>query len=267
MEDIVAEARALADGGVKEIILVAQDVTKYGTDLYGSSAIVPLVQQLSKIDGIRWIRLLYCYPELVTDALVDEIATNDKVVKYIDIPLQHVDDRILRAMNRRSNSADINALFEKLQQKNIAARTTFICGFPSETAETHKAVVEFLQKFRLKNAGFFAYSREEGTAAYNLPAQVPAATKNKYVKNLYAVQHKVVEDNNLADVGTTQQVLIDELVEQTADGFVYIARNQYMCPEIDGVVYVHSQTALEIGEFYSCRITDALEYDLVGDKI
>lgn len=264
IQSIVDEAKGLVEGGVKEIILVAQDVTKYGTDIYGSSQLVALIQSLSAIEGLCWIRLLYCYPELVTNQLIEEIVNNDKVVNYIDIPLQHVDDAILTKMNRRSRNAEIVALFDKLKAHNIEIRSTFICGFPHETAQTNDAVKDFLIKYKLRNVGFFPYSREEGTAAYNLDKQLRKNQKEKMIKQLYAVQKSISATNNAMEVGKTLKCIVDSFVEKEQQ-YIYSGRCYYMSPDIDGCVFIHSDTELTIGQFVDVVITNSLEYDLIGE--
>jgi len=267
IESLVDQAKQLVAGGVKELILVAQDVTKYGVDLYGEYKLIDLLTNLEQIEGLEWIRLLYCYPELVTDELVQKIAASDKIVSYIDVPLQHVDDKILKKMNRKSNHDQIDVLFDKLTQKGIQIRSTFICGFPYETQQTHDTVVKFLQKHKLRNVGFFAYSKEEGTAAAGFDCQVHHQTKNKMVKNLYNVQHDVILHNNNLDVGKTYKVVVDDFVEENVDGYVYCGRTFFMTPEIDGVVYLHSKNPLQIGQFVEAQVTNALEYDLIAQVI
>lgn len=265
IEQIIEHATQLAQSGVKELILVAQDVTRYGKDLYGSPQIVQLLQKLSQIDGISLIRLLYCYPELVTDSLIDEIVNNNKIAKYLDIPLQHVNDSILRRMNRRSDYNGIVTLFDKLQAKGIAVRSTFICGFPNETQDTIDDVSKFLQKYKLRNVGFFAYSREDGTPSAKFDGQIPQRTKQKYVKQLYSVQHKVVELLNTSDIGKTYRTIIDSLVEQDENYYHYCGRTEFMSPDIDGNIFVISSKPLQIGDMYNVTVTDALEYDLIGE--
>lgn len=265
IESIVDEVKLLVKRGVKEIILVAQDVTKYGTDLYGKSNTVELIKQLSAIQDLQWIRLLYCYPELVTDELIEQIATNPKVVKYLDVPLQHVDDFILKKMNRRCTTQQVYQLFDKLTNKGIDARTTFICGFPYETQQTHQKIVEFLQKYKLRNVGFFAYSKEEGTAAFNMPEQVSKRTKDKMVKNLYNLQYQIIEQHNQDDIGKVYQCIIDALEQKSTDGYTYIGRTQFMSPDIDGVVYIHSKQPLNSGDFVNVCITSYNQYDLIGE--
>lgn len=269
MEKVVEQARQLASQGVKELILVAQDTTKYGYDLYGEPKLVELLQQLSVIDGIEWIRLLYCYPELTDEKLIREIETNPKVVKYIDIPLQHVDDGILKAMNRRSTHEGVCKLFNRLRESNpkIAVRSTFICGFPGETAETVAEVEGFLKEYRLRNVGFFAYSREEGTLAAKMPNQVPQRLKNSYVKKLYKTQYNVLKQIQQEDVGKVYRCIVDEFSHEENGVFVYKCRTEFQAPEIDGIVFVYSREKLDVGSFVNVQITNTLEYDLVGDVV
>ena len=267
IESAVAQARELADGGVRELILVAQDVTRYGKDLYGEPKLVELIQQLSQIKGVRWIRLLYCYPELMSDALIGEIVSNPKVVNYVDIPLQHVNDGMLRKMNRKSNAQSIRTLFDNLSQKEIAVRSTFICGFPGETKDTVEEVDSFLRQYKLRNVGFFAYSREEGTAAAKFDDQVPPRTKQRYVKKLYATQYDVVNALNQSDVGKVYDCIIDEYNGRDGEFYLYTGRTYFMSPEIDGCVYITSQKQLQIGDIYPVKINGALEYDLTGDVV
>lgn len=267
MDKLVEQATELAANGVRELILVAQDVTRYGKDLYGEYKIVELIRKLSQVQGINWIRLLYCYPELVDDRLIDEIVTNHKVVNYIDIPLQHVNDEILRKMNRRSNGKSIRELFDKLSQKGIQTRSTFICGFPYETKQTMQEVEDFLNKYKLRNVGFFAYSREEGTAAYKFDCQVPARTKEIYVNRLYKTQYKVADQLNKSDVGKIYKCIIDEEPEFNDGKYFYVGRTYFMSPEIDGQVYIVSPKKLDVGEFYPVKITGAVDYDLLGEVV
>lgn len=273
MEKLIEQATELAAKGVKELILVAQDVTRYGKDLYGELKIAELIRKLSAVQGIEWIRLLYCYPELMDDKLISEIADNDKVVKYVDIPLQHISDEMLRKMNRRSNAQSIRELFDKLTSKGIQVRSTFICGFPYETRATVQEVEDFLLKYRLRNVGFFAYSREDGTAAAKMDKQVPERTKQAYVKKLYSAQYKVVSELNKKDVGQVYKCVIDDFGEvldsySPREGlYFYKGRTYFMSPEIDGIVIVVSKTPLCLGEFYNVRITDAYDYDLIGEVV
>lgn len=267
MDKVVQQAEQLASQGVKELILVAQDTTRYGKDLYGQPQIVQLVQRLSQIQGIVWIRLLYCYPELLTDQLIEEIATNDKVVKYVDVPLQHVNDDILKRMNRRSSSNGIRALFDKLKQKNIAIRSTFICGFPGETKQTVQEVEDFLHTYPMRNVGFFPYSREEGTASAKFDNQVPTRTKNSYVKRLYDTQYKVADAQNKALVGQALDCIVDEQSDFDGQYYTYVGRAYFMTPEIDGCVFITSAKQLQKGSFVKVKITGVMQYDLTGEVV
>ncbi|MEG2159241.1 MAG: MiaB/RimO family radical SAM methylthiotransferase, partial [Clostridia bacterium] len=269
IEDIVNEAKALVENGVKEIILVAQDVTRYGADLYHEIKLVELLKQLSAISELVWIRLLYCYPEIVTDELLNEISNNAKITKYIDIPLQHIDKDMLRLMNRRSTSESIVALFEKLSNNypQIAVRSTFICGFPGENKETLSEIENFLIRYQLRNVGFFAYSREEGTSADKLPLQVTEHQKQIAVKKMYDIQQKIAFAHNKQEIGKTYKTLIDEQLELDNGSLLYIGRTEYMSPDIDNVVYVSSDIPLQIGNFVDVKITDYNEYDLIGEKV
>lgn len=267
MEDIVTHAKSLADGGVRELILVAQDTTRYGKDLYGEIRLVELLKQLSAIENIYWIRLLYCYPELMDDALIDEIANNDKIVKCVDVPLQHVDDGILRKMNRRSNYANICKLFDKLANNGIAVRSTFICGFPGETKESVELICDFLRKYKLRNVGFFAYSREEGTRSYDFEGHLPKRTKERYVAKCYKVQQKVVQELNSNDVGKVYECIVESLQEVRDGKYFYMGRTYFMAPDIDGNVMIISDRELPLGSFCDVKITNALEYDLIGEAL
>ena len=267
LEQLVREARELAAQGMQELILVAQDTTRYGKDLYGEPRLVQLIRELSAIEQIKWIRLLYCYPELMTDELIAEISTNEKVVNYVDIPLQHVNSAILRKMNRKSDGESIRKLFDKLNAAKIAVRSTFICGFPTETKETITELEAFLRQYKLQNVGFFAYSREEGTAAAKFAEQVPERTKQRYVKQLYKAQHDVAEELNQLTVGETFRCVIDEEDGRDDDFYFYKGRTYFMTPEIDGVVYVASRSPLRVGDFCNVKITGVAEYDLIGEVL
>ena len=264
IEDLVTEAENL--GELTELILVAQDVTRYGEDLYGEKSIVRLIKELSKLENIGSIRLLYAYPDCLTDDLIDEIANNDKVVKYLDIPLQHADDTVLKRMNRKGSGESYLALIAKLREKvkGIAIRSTFIAGFPGETEEQFGNLVKFLEEAKLNNAGFFAYSREEGTPAYKLEGQLSEKTKNERVKKLYAVQKKISAGILKSYVGKT--------IEVTADGIDYdkerfFGRAYFSAPDIDGKVYFTSDYDVNQGEKYNVLIKRSNSYDLFGEVI
>ena len=260
MEQLTKHAEELANRGVKELILVAQDVTKYGIDLYGKKRLVELIQKLSKIEKIKWIRLLYCYPEEIDDDLILEIKNNDKVLKYLDIPLQHVSDKILKAMNRRSSNNKIDSLFTKLKSEipNIVLRTTFILGFPGETEDDVQLVEKFLIKYKLENVGFFAYSREEGTKSYNLDNQVDEHIKLERVERLYQLQYNILQQKNNSLIGSTQNVIVDKSYDDYS-----IARYYGQAPQIDTEIFIDKK--LSEGEFYTVKITDSIDYDLKGE--
>ena len=260
MEDLVKEAEGLGD--IAELILVAQDITRYGEDLYGKPCLCELIRKLSALGNIGSIRLLYCYPDVIGDELIEEIASNDKVIKYIDIPLQHADDSVLKRMNRKGTRAEYLALIGKLREKipGIAIRSTFIAGFPGETEENFRNLVSFLKEAKLSNAGFFAYSREEGTPAYKLPDQVYEKTKNARVKELYKVQKIISGEINRSYVGKTLKVLADGI---DYDKNKFTGRAYFSAPDIDGKVYFDGDN-VEQGKHYNVKIVRANAYDLYG---
>lgn len=262
IESLYDEALDLANKGVKELILVAQDVTKYGLDLYGKRAIVDLIRKLSTIEKIEAIRLLYCYPEEMTDELIQEIATNPKVIKYLDIPLQHISNPILKAMNRKSTKQSIYELFEKLQTKipNIVLRTTFILGFPNETKEDIEEIKLFLEKFRLQNVGFFKYSREEGTRAYTFDGQIDEEVKQERLDYLSQVQYEIQSKLHADLIGKE----VDAVIDYVENG-VSVARYYGQAPLIDSVIYINEP--LSVGEKYKIKITKKSEYDLEGERL
>lgn len=260
IEQLIAEAEAL--GEVSELILVAQDVTRYGTDLYGKSALVELLRKLTALDNIGSVRLLYCYPDMIDDALIGEIRDNAKIIKYLDIPLQHSEDRILKLMNRKGSRAEYLNLIKKLRKNipEIALRSTFIAGFPTETEEECEGLCNFLKEARLDNCGFFAYSREPDTAAFKLKGQIPYAVKRKRVKKLYGVQSKISAEKNASYVGKTIKVLCDAI---NYDENCFEGRAYFQAPDIDGKVYFNATSAVQ-GEYCKVLITDGNEYDLFG---
>ena len=266
IEELVVQATELVQGGSQEIILVAQDVTRYGTDVYGEPKLVQLIQELSKIEDLRWIRLLYCYPELVDDALLNEIVTNDKVCKYIDIPFQHVSTSVLKRMNRHITYQEIVALVEKIQAlpKHIAIRTTFMVGFPGETNEDFNLLLRFVKKYKLRNVGFFAYSREEGTVAGKMPEQIPEAIKQKRLVKLVKEQKRNVLQTNRKLIGKELDVVYEGIDYEQE---LFFGRTQRQAPEIDTLVYFSSKTPVDIGEMYKIKIKKVKDYDIKGEKI
>lgn len=259
-EQLIAEAEGL--GELAELVLVAQDTTRYGEDLYGENRFVQLIRSLSALENIQKIRLLYCYPDIIGDELIDEIAGNDKLLKYIDIPLQHSEDRILKLMNRKGSRESYLALLAKLRERvpDIAIRSTFIAGFPTETEEESAALADFLKEAKLTNAGFFAYSREPETPAYRIKGQVPARIKQRRVKNLYKVQEQISAAFLQSLVGQKINVLCDGIDYERS---CFVGRAWFSAPEIDGKVFFRSSHA-EQGEVYSVKLTGSDSYDLFG---
>ena len=262
--DLIEETKGL--GKVNELILVAQDTARYGQDLTPKTSLAKLVRELSKLENVRSIRLMYCYPENLTEELIREIKENDKVVKYLDIPLQHVDDSVLKLMNRKGTGQSYLELIERLKREipQIAIRSTFITGFPRESEQAFENLVEFIKKAKLFNAGFFAYSREEGTPAYKLDGQIEESVKQKRLKKLYAVQKKGVQKINESFIGKEIDVVAEGFDN---DEMVYFGRAYFNAPDIDGKVFFFSGEEVENGKTYKVKITQATGYDLYGERL
>ena len=262
MEKLVLEAQELVNNGASEIILIAQDVTKYGYDLYGEYKLVELIKKLSEIEKLKWIRLLYCYPELINDELIEEIDNNPKVCKYIDIPFQHISDKILTKMNRKGDKQKILSITEKLRKcKNyISIRSTFIIGFPGETRKDFKEMKNFLSKYKLDNVGFFAYSKEEGTKAFYMKRQIPKLIKKIRLKDIQNLQKNVIIDNNQRLVGKTLTCVCEQDLEGNK-----VLRSEYNSPVIDTLVYIKNTDNLELYKYYQVLITDTNDIDLIGE--
>ncbi len=263
LEDLIEEAKKLSDDGVKELILVAQDVTRYGTDFDGKPHLIELLDRLSKLDFV-WIRLLYLYPEMVDDVLIDYVKNNDKIAKYMDIPLQHVDDDVLKRMNRRTDEKSIRELISKLKNAGIAVRTTFICGFPGETQEQFEKLEKFVKEVKFDYAGFFAYSREEGTPADKLDGHLDESEKERRANKLRAIQEKIIKSRNKELVGSKIKVIYDDI---DYDRQKFVGRSQTQAPDIDNVTLFESDDEVRIGEFYTVEITGSDGIDLVGKAI
>ena len=261
-ESILAEANSLVNQGVKEIILIAQDLTNYGEDLYGKNQLHVLVNELSEIEGLEWIRLLYCYPEEITDELIEVIANNPKVMKYLDLPIQHISNNILKMMARKTNKETIIDKIDLLREKvpGITLRTSLIVGFPGETEEDFNELCSFLKDYKLDNVGVFTYSQEEGTAAAKLPNQIDEDVKIERKETLMNIQRGIVRDLNKLKIGNIYDTIIDG-----STGEYYIGRNYEMAPEIDGLIYVTKKKTLKKGDIIKVKITNVMEYDLVGD--
>lgn len=262
MEDIILEVQGLTKNGVKEIVLIAQNTTDYGKDLYGKYALAELLNKINNIYGVKWIRILYLYPDNINDELVKAIKENDKVVKYLDIPLQHINDNVLKLMNRKTNRARINSIINKLRGEipEIVIRTTFIVGFPGEREEDFKELYDFVRDKKFDKLGVFSYSREEGTSAYNLNNQIDDNIKEKRKDRLMKLQQEISEQLLANKIGETYETLIEE----KTDDNIYIGRTYMDNKEIDGVVYITSKKELNLDEFYNVNIIDSLEYDLIG---
>lgn len=261
LEDVVAEAKTLASWGVKELILIAQDTTKYGQDLYGEYKLDELLKELVKIDGIQWIRLYYCYPERITDSLIEVIANEDKICKYIDVPLQHANKTVLKNMNRAGDSQSYKALITKMKERipTLALRTTFMVGFPGETDEQFEDLCNFVKDVKFDKMGSFTFSPEEDTPAYDMENQIDEAVKKRRQEILMDAQYTITEQSNKSKINKQFKVIIDE-----KDGENYIGRAFFDSPEIDSGIIIKSNEKLSIGEFYDVIITDYDGYDLKG---
>lgn len=262
MENIIEEAELLASKGCREIILIAQDVTEYGTDIYGRLMLPELLRKLCRVDGIRWIRLMYCYEDKITDELIEVMASEEKICDYIDIPLQHVSDGVLSAMNRHSTTESIKDTLGRLRtaMPDIHIRTTLITGFPGETEEEFEELLEFVEKTRFERLGVFAYSREEGTVAGDMENQIDEDVKTMRADAIMRRQLDISGEINESKVGDTMTVMVDGTDEDGA----YLGRTVYDAPEIDNTVIFTSDEELVPGNMVQVKITDAFDYDLVG---
>lgn len=264
MEDLLLQAEELAKQGVKELILVAQETTIYGQDLYGKKMLPALLQKLATVSGIVWIRILYCYPEEITDELIEVIRTEKKICHYLDIPIQHASDSVLQQMGRKTNQKQLIQMIEKLRQRipDIVLRTTLIAGFPGETQQQHEEVMAFVDKMEFERLGVFAYSAEEDTAAAHLPNPVAEEVKERWRDEIMELQQEIAFERAQDQVGRQLTVLIEgKLTEENA----YIGRSYMDAPNVDGYVFVTTDEELLSGDFVQVRITGAAEYDLIGE--
>lgn len=265
IEDIVKEAERLADGGVTELIVVAQDTTAYGEDIYGRSMLPELLSELAGIEKLHWIRTLYTYPERITDELLEVIGKEKKLVEYLDIPLQHADGAILKRMNRRGDRESLTALIKRIREKlpEVTLRTTFITGFPGETEEQFCSLHEFVKETRFDRLGCFTYSAEEDTIAATFEDQLDEQVKNDRMELIMADQMMIAAEKNEEKIGSVVEVLIEGW-----DDYIkcYFGRSRADAPEIDGKVFFTSDTPLVIGEYVYVLVNDCLEYDLLGEK-
>ena len=266
MERLLKEAEELVEQGVKELILVAQETTLYGKDLYGKKTLHVLLKELCKISGLRWIRILYCYPEEIYDELIQVIKDEDKICKYLDLPIQHASDGVLKRMGRRTSKAQLVEIIGKLRKEipDIALRTTLITGFPGETQEQHEELMEFIDEMEFDRLGVFTYSPEEDTPAATMPEQIEETVKEDRQADLMELQQEIAFDLAEDMIGREVMVMIEGKV---ADENAYVGRTYKDAPNVDGLIFVESEEELMSGDFAKVRVTGALEYDLIGEII
>ncbi|MBE5953613.1 MAG: 30S ribosomal protein S12 methylthiotransferase RimO [Lachnospiraceae bacterium] len=266
MEKLVKEAEYMASQGIKELILVAQETTCYGIDIYGKKSLPILVNELAKIEGIEWIRLMYCYPEEIDDELINLYASCDKLCKYIDMPLQHSEDNILHRMGRKTDKKSIKTVINKLREKvpNIAIRTSLITGFPGETVEEHERLLNFLDEMELDRVGVFTYSKEDGTPAADYPDQVSSELANQWRDEIMELQQEISYDKNETLIGSTLQVIVEGY---SPDDDVYVGRTYRDAPNVDGLVFINCDYELISGTIVNVKIYEAGPYDLIGGVV
>ena len=262
IEQIINEAKYLAENGTKELILIAQDSTYYGLDLYGKRELATLLKKLVKVDGIEWIRLLYAFPAKFPEEILDVISEEEKICKYIDIPFQHISDKILKSMQRGISKRRTYELIELIRKKvpNIALRTTLIVGYPEETENEFQELIDFVKEVKFERLGIFTYSQEENTKAFELGDPIPADEKENRKLKIYQIQQEISREKNLEKVDLNLKVIIDEKIDERT----YIGRTEWDAPEVDNSVIINSHSKLEPGEFSRVNIIDALEFDLIG---
>ncbi len=265
-EDIIEEAKQLAEKGITELIIIAQDTTKYGVDIYGENRLADLIEKLSKIRKIKWIRFLYSYPEGITDELIEVVANNKKVAKYFDIPIQHISNSILKRMNRKTNKENIKKLIEKIRNKipNVTLRTSLIVGFPGETKEDFEELLEFVEKTKFDKLGVFMYSKEDGTPAAKMPEQIHGNTKKSRYNKIMKKQQEISKEILKSKIGQTVEVLIEDI---SFDKKYYIGRTMQDVPDIDGLVYIKNDRQPDkeiLNSFVKCEIIKVNDYDLIA---
>lgn len=263
LEDVLEEAKKLAKRGVQELVVIAQDTTKYGIDLYGKPRLAELLEKLCKIDGFKWIRFLYAYPETITDELIEVVKNNEKICNYFDIPIQHISNPVLKKMNRKSNEESIKKLINKIRKEipNAIIRTSLIVGFPGETEEDFQKLCEFVKKAKFDRMGAFTYSKEDGTPAEKLPNQIHGNTKKARYNKIMKLQKQISDQKGKEKIGKTYEVLVEN---KSFDGKYLVGRTYMDVPDEDGVVYIQSNNTSQIGKFVKVEITDYSEYDLIG---
>lgn len=266
MESILEEANSLANKGYQEIIVTAQDTTKYGIDIYGKPMLAKLLEELCKIEKIKWIRFLYAYPETITDELIQVMKQNPKICHYFDIPIQHIADPVLKRMNRKSNGKSIRSLINKLRKElpDVILRTTVMVGFPGETKENFEELYQFLEEAKFDKLGAFSYSKEEGTAASILKNQVHSSTKKSRYNQIMKLQKQISRENLENKIGKEYEVIIEGM---TKNSKFYVGRSYMDTPEIDGVIYIPKTKELKVGQFVGCKITEVKNYDLIGNIV
>ena len=264
MEEIVAEAKELAKNGYEEIIVIAQDTTKYGIDIYGESKLAEILNKISKIEGIKWIRFLYSYPEGISDELIKEVKENSKIVKYFDIPIQHISNELLKSMNRKTSKENIEKLIDKIRKEipNVILRTSIIVGFPGENSEQFQELLSFIEKTKFDKLGAFTYSKEEGTPASKMPNQIHGNTKKSRYNKLMEKQQKISKEKLEEKIGNIYETLIEDI---SFDGKFLIGRTINDVPEIDGLIYIQNNDKNGLlNQFVKCQIISVNDYDLIG---
>ncbi len=263
-EDIINEAKELAKKGFKELVVIAQDTTKYGIDIYGRPALAELLQELCKIEGFKWIRFLYAYPETITDELIDVVKNNDKICKYFDMPIQHISNKVLKRMNRKSDKQSIENTISKIRKEipNVILRTTLIVGFPGETKEDFDELYEFVKWAKFDKLGTFMYSKEDGTPAAKLKEQIHPMTKKSRYNKIMQLQKEISKKNLENKLGNTYECLIENA---SFDGKYYIGRTYMDVPDEDGVIFIKKEKEIPFGTFVNCKIVDVRDYDLIGE--
>ena len=263
MEEVIEEAKKLVNEGYEELIIIAQDTTKYGIDIYGESKLAELLKELCKIEKLKWIRFLYAYPETITDELIEVVKNEDKICKYFDIPIQHISNSVLKRMNRKSNGETIRTLIKRLRKEipGVVIRTTVMVGFPGETKEDFEELYDFVKEARFERLGAFSFSKEEGTPAEKLKAQIHPMTKKSRYNKIMSLQQKIASETQQEMVGKELEVLIET---KTFDGKYYVGRSYREVPDIDGLIYIEMVDKALEGKFVKCKITKASGYDLIG---
>ena len=265
-EEIIEEAKELAKKGIKELIVIAQDTTKYGIDIYGEPRLAHLLEELCKIDGFKWIRFLYAYPETITDELIEVVKNNEKICNYFDMPIQHISNKVLKRMNRKSDKESIEKVIKKIREEipDVILRTTLIVGFPGETEEDFNELYEFVKKERFDKLGTFMYSKEDGTPAARLKEQIHYMTKKSRHKKIMSLQKKISKENLQEKLGKTYEAIVEST---SFDNKYYIGRTYMDVPEEDGVVFIKKDEEIELGTFINCKITGIRDYDLIAEKV